>query len=221
MVGPARFVAAAAPGPAGWRIAAAGGGRTKVMVYGYIGDTWWSDGVTAADFVRELDGIGAGGIDLHLNSGGGDVFDAVAMHAALLNHPSDVAAYVDGIAASAASFLAMAGDEVIIEKPARMMIHDASGLVLGNKHDMVSVAAELDAIDHTIADIYADRSGRPAADWLDAMDAGSGTGTWYSSGEAVAAGLADRVANDRTADAPEDRRAQMIRARARVALRGA
>jgi ATP-dependent protease ClpP protease subunit len=216
--------------PGGWRITAAAKGRTRVRVYGYIGDSWFDDEATsAAKFVRELDGIGGDGIDLHLNSGGGSVFDAVAMHAALLNHPSDVVSYVDGIAASAASFLAMAGDEIVIEKPAKMMIHNARGIVLGSKADMREMADVLDDIDATIAQIYADRSGRSAAEFAAAMDAE----TWYSSAQAVDAGLADRVNNDKQADAgdgededeqteaaPEDRRSQMIRARARVALKG-
>jgi ATP-dependent protease ClpP protease subunit len=204
------------PGKLSVRSAAAG--RTTVMVYGYIGQTWYDDeGVTAASFARELAGIGDGGIDLHLNSGGGSVFDAIAMHAALLNHPSDVVAYVDGVAASAASFLAMAGGEIVIEKPAKMMIHDASGVVLGNKRDMREMADLLDELDGTIAQMYADRTGKPAAHWAAAME----QTTWYSSAEAVKAGLADRVANDSKPAAPEDRRSQLIRARARVALRGA
>ena len=199
---------------AGYDIRAAANGRTKVMVYGYIGDSWWDDGVSASSFTKELDQVGDGGIDLHLNSGGGSVFDAIAMHAALLNHPSDVVSFVDGIAASAASFLAMAGDEVVVEKPAKMMIHDASGLVLGNKRDMREMADLLDELDTTIADIYADRSGKPVAGWLAAMDAE----TWYSAAQAVEAGLADRVANDSKAGTPEDRRSQLIRARARATL---
>lgn len=196
------------------RAAAAAGARATVRVYGTIGDTWWDDGVTASGFAQELDAIGPDGIDLHINSGGGSVFDAIAMHAALVNHPSDVTAYVDGIAASAASFLAMAGDEVVMEKPARMMIHNASGIVLGNAADMREMADVLEGLDATIAQIYADRSGRPAAEFAAAMD----RETWYTSADAVAAGLADRVANDRAA-APADRaRETAIRARARQTL---
>lgn len=195
-------------------VRAAAGGRTAVLVYGYIGDDW--DGVSAATFARELAGIGDGGIDLHINSGGGSVFDGIAMHAALRNHSSDVTSYVDGVAASAASFLAMAGDEIVIEKPAKMMIHNASGIVYGHKADMLEMAALLDELDGTIAAMYADRAGGPVADWSARMDAT----TWYGSAEAVAVGLADRVANAPAA-APEDRRSQLIRARARVALRGA
>jgi ATP-dependent protease ClpP protease subunit len=193
------------------RISAAKSGRTALHLYDAIGE--W--GVPAREFVAELAGV-TGGVDLHLNSPGGDVFDGIAMHAALVNR-GDVNVFVDGIAASAASFLAMAGDEITIEKPAKMMIHNASGIVLGNKRDMREMADILDGIDATIAEIYADRTGRPAREWAAAMD----SETWYSSAQAVDAGLADRVANDSKAKAPEDRRTQLIRARARVALRGA
>lgn len=196
-------------------VRAAAGGRTSVLVYGYIGDDW--DGISARTFADVLSGIGDGGIDLHINSGGGSVFDGIAMKAALHNHPSTVTSYVDGLAASAASFLAMAGDEIVIEKPAKMMIHEASGIVLGNKRDLRELADVLDELDGTIAEMYADRAGGASADWLARMEAT----TWYGSAEAVKAGLADRVANDSSkTSAPEDRRSQLIRARARVALRG-
>lgn len=195
------------------RVQAAAGGRTAVRVYGYIGSVW-DEGITATSFARELDGVGDGGIDLHLNSGGGSVFDAVAMHAALLNHPSDVVSYVDGVAASAASFLAMAGTEIVIEKPAKMMIHDAQGLTYGGPAEHAEMLDLLNELSDTIAEMYADRAGGKVADWRAAMT----RTTWYSSAEAVKAGLADRVANDSKAAAPEDRRSQIIRARARVAL---
>lgn len=195
---------------------AAAGGRTAVMMYGYIGDDW--DGVSASTFARVLAEIGDGGIDLHINSGGGSVFDGVAMQAALRNHSSDVVSYVDGLAASAATFLAMAGDEIVIEGPGMMMVHEASGVVLGNKRDMRALADVLDKIDGEIAGMYADRAGGDVAAWAAAMEAT----TWYTSAQAVAAGLADRIANDSSKPAaPEDRRSQLIRARARVALRGA
>jgi ATP-dependent protease ClpP protease subunit len=195
-----------------YRVHNAAQDRAEVMIYGPI-DDW--DGVSAASFVADLKGITAKGIDLHINSPGGLVFDAIAIHAALKNHPAKVDVYVDGIAASAASFVAMAGDTVTIEKPAKMMIHDAGGLVIGNAADMRQMADLLDEVSDTIAGIYADRAGGTVATWRGAMR----TETWYSAADAVKAGLADKVAND-TPAAPEDRRSQLIRARARVALGG-
>jgi len=194
-----------------YRIGNAEQDRAEVFIYGPI-DDW--DGVSASAFVRELRAITAKAIDLRINSGGGLVFDAIAIYSALKNHPATVDVTVDGIAASAASFVAMAGDSIAIEKPAKMMIHDAMGLVVGNAGDLREFAELLDELSDTIAGIYADRAGGTVARWREAMRAE----TWYGAAEAVKAGLADRVAND-TKAAPEDRRSQQIRARARVALR--
>lgn len=194
----------------GYRIANADTERAEVFIYGAI-DEW---DVSAGVFVRELRDITAKNIDLHINSPGGLVFDGVAIYSALKNHDASVTSYVDGIAASAASFVAMAGDEVVMEKPAKMMIHDAQGLAIGNAADMRELADLLDQLSDTIADIYADKAGGSTETWRTAMQ----KTTWYSANEAVKAGLADRVANDNSKAAPEDLRSQRIRARARVAL---
>lgn len=193
-----------------YRVSNADAARAEVFIYDFIDEF----GVNANDFVRDLRAITAKSIDLHINSGGGLVFDAVAIFSALKNHPAKVDVSVDGVAASAASFIAMAGDTIAIEKPAKMMIHDAGGLVLGNAADMREMADLLDDLSDTIAGIYADRAGGTVAKWREAMRAE----TWYGAAEAVKAGLADKVANDSKPAAPEDRRTQLIRARARVAL---
>jgi ATP-dependent protease ClpP protease subunit len=187
--------------------------RAEVFIYGVIGSDWDPGDVTAASFVAELRKITAPAIDLHVNSPGGLVFDGIAIYSALLNHPATVDVTVDGIAASAASFVSMAGDTVAIEKPAKMMIHDASGLVIGNAADMQEMADVLNELSDTIAGIYAARAGGPVSQWRDAMK----RETWYSADAAVKAGLADRVGNDATESAPQDRRSQVIRARARAA----
>lgn len=158
----------------------------EVYLYDDIG---WT-GVTAADFVGEFRAIGAQPIDLHINSGGGDVFDGVAIFNAIQAHPAPVTVYIDGIAASAASFIAMAGDKVIIAKHATMMIHDAQGGCLGDEAAMTEMAALLGKASNNIAGIYAGRSGTDVDGWRDAMRSTA----WYSAQEAVDAGLADEVA---------------------------
>jgi ATP-dependent protease ClpP protease subunit len=196
-----------------WKIGNADGDRAEVFIYGYIGDDWNEEDVTAASFTKQLRGITAPAIDLRVNSPGGAVFDGIAIYTALLDHPATVDVTVDGVAASAASFVSMAGDTIAMQKPAKMMIHDASGIVLGNAADMQEMADLLNELSDTIAGIYADRAGGTVAKWRDAMKAE----TWYSAAAAVEAGLADRVANDTTQSAPEDRRrSQTARARARV-----
>ena len=204
-------------------------GRTIVRLYGAIGASWWDEeAVSAADLARTLDGIGPNGIDLHINSPGGDVFDGIAMHAMLLDHPSDVAVKIDGIAASAASFIAMAGDTVSIHKPAKVMVHNAAGLAWGNKSVLRELADVLEEIDGTIAQMYADRSQTSVEDWAALMDAE----TWLSSARALELGLVDEVTNATAQEEPaeedappaeeesapvEDSRTAAIRAEVRLA----
>jgi ATP-dependent protease ClpP protease subunit len=194
-----------------FRVVNANGERAELYIYGVIGDDWNPEDVTASQFVNALKEITASSIDLHINSPGGLVFDGVAIYSALKNHSATVNVSVDGIAASAASFVAMAGDSIAIEKPAKMMIHDARGLVIGNSDDMTEMASLLNELSDTIAEIYSDRAGGSVESWRAKMKAE----TWFSSAEAVKSGLADRVANDK-ASAPESRSSQLVRARARV-----
>jgi ATP-dependent Clp endopeptidase proteolytic subunit ClpP len=158
----------------------------------YIYDEIGYFGVTAADFVRELNQVHSNVINLHVNSPGGDVFDAVAIYNALKTHKATVNVQVDALAASAASFIAMSGDTVAIARNAEMMIHDAHGLAIGNSVDMRDLADRLDQVSDNIADIYAQRTGKPVATWRKAMKAE----TWYSASEAVKAGLADHVVGE-------------------------
>lgn len=160
----------------------------QINIYDEIG--YW--GVTASSFLEDLQGVTAKTIALHINSPGGDVFDGLAILNSLRQYKGTVNVVIDGLAASAASFIAMAGDSVEIAPNAMMMIHEASGLVVGNSADMREMADLLDKTSANIADIYARRAGGEAADWRKAMKAE----TWYTHQEAVDAGLADRVVGD-------------------------
>jgi ATP-dependent protease ClpP protease subunit len=174
-----------------------------VLIYDEIGYF----GLTAQDLVHELAGLDVAQIDLRLNSPGGSVWDGAAIYHALRNHPAKVIATVDGLAASAASFIAMAGDEVVMESAGTLMIHDAFTVLAGNADDLRTEADLLDKLSDTIAGIYAEKSGRPLADFRALMKAE----TWFNADEAVAAGLADRVAGKASAsddddeDEPEDK----------------
>lgn len=189
-----------------WRAENATGDRAKVYVYDVIGG-FEND---STEFVKALGAVTAKNIDLHLNSPGGFVFDAVAMFEALRAHPAKVTAHVDGLAASAASFLAMAGDEVEIAKGGRMMIHDAQGVGIGSPADMREYADLLDAVSDDIAGFYADRAGGKPAAWRTAMT----VTTWYSAQQSVDAHLADRIAGTTTSG--PDNRSRMIAARHRA-----
>ncbi|HEV8653332.1 MAG TPA: head maturation protease, ClpP-related [Actinomycetes bacterium] len=166
-------------------------------VYIYDEISWW--GITAQDFVNELREVTAPKVNLHLNSPGGDVFDAHAIYQALVDHPAEVTTLVDSLAASAASVIAMAGERIVMGKAAMLMIHDAWGLAIGNAADMRDMAARLDKISNVIAGVYAERAGGPLEFWRQAMLEES----WYDAEEAVAAGLADEV-RSRKASSPDD-----------------
>jgi ATP-dependent protease ClpP protease subunit len=159
--------------------------RAEVYIYDEIGYF----GVSADDFVNDLNTVTASKIDLHLNTPGGEVFDGIAIYNALKNHEAEVTVYIDALAASAGSFIAMAGDTVIIEKTAQMMIHDAMSLAIGNAKDMREQADRLDNMSDTIAGIYADKTAGSVEEWREKMSAE----TWFNAQEAVDAGLADRI----------------------------
>jgi len=157
----------------------------ELWLYSDIGEY----GVTAADFVAELSAI-KGPINLHINSNGGDVFQALAIYTALKARAPTV--YIDGLAASAASLVAMAGNKIIMAKHSWLMAHAASGLTVGFAADHRKMADLLDLMSKNIASIYSERAGGSVEDWLALMN----EETWFSDEQAVAAGLADEVAGD-------------------------
>lgn len=169
---------------------AIGGGTATIHIYDEISD--W--GITASDFVRDLSQVSASQLDVHVNSPGGAIFDGLAIMNALRQHPATVNVYVDGLAASIASVIAMAGDRVVMAPNSQMMIHDGSGLCIGNAAEMRAMADLLDRQSNNIADVYASRAGGTAEEWRDRMTAE----TWYTAQEAVDAGLADEVASTRS-----------------------
>lgn len=167
-------------------------GVTKMYIYGEIG--YW--GVEASDVVEALGAI-SGPVEVHINSMGGSVFEGLAIYQALIEHSAGVDVVIDGLAASAASFIAMAGRTIEIGAAAHMMIHNASSGCYGTASDMEATAAMLRNCSAAIAGLYAKRSGKPLDGFTAAMDAE----TWYIGAEAVAAGLADSVRGD---DGEED-----------------
>jgi len=158
----------------------------EVWIYDEIG--YW--GTPASDFCKALAELDAEEITVRINSPGGEVWDGLAILNALRDHPATITCKVDGIAASAASFIAQAGDRIVMGRQSQMMIHDASGLCLGDAADMQAMAVTLDSLSDVIASVYNDRAGGGVKVWRKAMQAE----TWYSADEAVAAGLADEVA---------------------------
>jgi ATP-dependent protease ClpP protease subunit len=168
-----------------------GSGATQIYLYDYIGG--W-DGVKAADVALMLAGL-TGPVDLHINSGGGSIFEGVAIYNQLVAYDrakGAVTTYIDSLAASAASFIALAGREVVCEATATLMTHDGQGGAIGTADMLREVADLLDMLSNTIAGIYAKKTGTSAAEWRETMRDGD---TWYTAAAALAAGLVDRVAN--------------------------
>lgn len=162
----------------------------EVYVYGDIG-TFWGDGVSAQSFVDELNEITAKKLSIRINSPGGSAYDGLTIANAIVRHSATTTTWIDGLAASAASIIAMAGDEVVMSKYGEMMLHNAHALVMGTSKDMRQVAAQLDQLNASIASFYADRSttSDDAASFARAMS----KETWYNADEALAAGLVTRI----------------------------
>lgn len=138
-------------------------------------------GINAQEFVSELHGIKAPTINLRINSPGGDVFDARAMATAISNHPSKIIAHIDGLAASAATYIALAADEVRISDGGFFMIHNAWTMAFGNSDDMRAMGGLLDKIDATIVNDYAKKTGKSA----DEIKAWMSAETWFTAQEAL------------------------------------
>lgn len=182
------------------RIVAAGD-ETTIYIYDAIvadEDTayWWG-GVSAEALVPEIRAVKGGTIHLRINSPGGDVFAAQTICQAIKDTGAKVIAHVDGYAASAATVIATAADEVEISEGAFYMIHNAWTWAMGNANDLTATAGLLGKIDGSLAAQYAKKSGMDVAAIRTAMDAE----TWYTAEEAVAAGLVDRVAVGAKAEA--------------------
>lgn len=168
----------------------------EVWIYDRIGSDWFDEGVSAKKFAAQLRQLDVDEITLHLNSPGGDAFDGIAIFNTLRDHPAWLDVVVDGMAASAASFIAQAGNRVRMNKGSQMMIHRASGVVIGNANDMADFAEVLGKLDTSMAGIYAERAGGSIDEWLAAMS----RETWYTAQETVDAGLADEVAEVKSAE---------------------
>lgn len=171
------------------------GKRGELFLYGEISDSsWFEDEVTPATFQKDLSALGdIDTLEIYINSPGGDAFAGVAIYHALKRHKAHKRVHIDGIAASAASVVAMAGDEILMPKAATMMIHNAWALAIGNKERLMKVAAALERMDAQLAGIYGDRTGRD----LEAVAAWMTEERWMNGEEAVQDGFADTVELER------------------------
>lgn len=182
--------------------AAVEGDGNVISIYDVIGaDLFGDGGVTTKRVAAALRRIGDQDVTVNINSPGGDFFEGTGIYALLREHPRKVTVKIMGLAASAASVIAMAGDEVLISEVGFMMVHNAWAIALGNRHDFRDAADRLEPFDDAMASLYAARAGvdkSEAASWMDAE-------TWFNGGQAVEAGLADGLlGSDETTEAGDD-----------------
>lgn len=164
----------------------------ELQLYGEISDSsWWGDEVTPKDFKSDLDALGdISQLNVFINSPGGDVFAGQAIYSMLKRHKASVTVYVDGLAASAASLVAMAGDNIKMPENAMLMVHNAWTIASGNAGDFRKLADDMDKINASIRTAYLAKAPGLTEDKItELMDAE----TWLSAQEAVDYGLADEV----------------------------
>ena len=162
--------------------------EATIFVYDIIGEDFFG-GVGAQQFARDLAAITADTIHLRVNSPGGDVWDGRAMMTALRQHPAKVIAHIDGVAASAATSLVLAADEVEITRGAEFMIHNAWTIALGNRHEFLALSERLEQVDNQIITDYERRTGIDREEIVSMMDAE----TWLTAEDVVERGFADRI----------------------------
>jgi ATP-dependent Clp protease protease subunit len=172
--------------PKAFEVKAAANGDAEIYLYDVI-DSYWGVGATA--FCAALKGVQAETIHLHINSPGGDVFEARAMVAAIAASKATLVAHIDGLAASAASYVAMACDEVRIADGAFFMIHNAWTVAMGNANDLRASAELLAKVDSSIVSDYMRRTGKDQAQ----IEQWMADETWFSAQEAVDNGFANAV----------------------------
>lgn len=171
-------------------IRAVASGDNVITMFGAIGEDYWSENpITAKKVSAQLRAIGDRPVEVQINSPGGDMFEGIAIYNVLREHPQEITVKVMGMAASAASIIAMAGNTVEIGAASFIMIHNCWVLAIGNRHDMAETAAFLAPFDRAMADLYAQRTGGDVADvqkWMDAE-------TFMSGSMAIERGFADAM----------------------------
>ncbi len=195
----------------------------ELLIYGDIGESWWSESVSAKSVAEQLNALddSVATINVRINSYGGSVADGLAIYNALRRHKATKAVTIDGVAMSSASLIAMAGDTVSMPPTSILMIHAPWGGCYGNAKEMRQYADVLDTFSDSMADAYVQKSGKARADILSLLK--DGEDHYYTGEEAVAEGFADAVSSDDAGnDEPdENARAYAHELLARISARGA
>ncbi|WP_337037835.1 MULTISPECIES: head maturation protease, ClpP-related [Pseudescherichia] len=170
-------------------IRAARDGDNSISIFDVIGADYWGEGVTASRIAGALRSLGGADVTVNINSPGGDMFEGLAIYNLLREYDGKVTVKVLGLAASAASVIAMAGDDIQIGRGAFLMIHNCWVYAMGNRHDLAQIAADMEPFDKAMSDIYQARSGLDAETVEKMMDGE----TYIGGSDAVAKGFADSL----------------------------
>jgi len=170
----------------------------EIVLHGTVGDDFWGEGFTPRDVLNALVELGRDSdVTVRINSGGGIALDGVAIYNTLAAHGGNVTVVIEGIAASAASIIAMGGDTIIMRTGTLMMIHDPSSITWGTAADHDKSSEVLDKLGDQLASIYAARTGAEISEMRDAMK----DETWLTPDEARDGGFADQVESEAAAEA--------------------
>ena len=163
----------------------------EIYIYGDIGESWWGESVTAAEFVKELAALDVSTLTIRINSYGGSVTDGIAIHNAIKRHKAQTTTVVDGIAASISSLIALAGDTVEMAENAALMIHAPWTYTAGNSAALRDVADRLDVWAEAMATTYATKTGKAKDDVMALLT--DGADHWYTADQALAEGFVDTI----------------------------
>jgi ATP-dependent protease ClpP protease subunit len=169
-------------------------GSESISIFDVIGyDDWTGEGITEKRIAAALRSIGPRDVTVYINSPGGDMYTGLAIYNMLREHPRKVTVKVIGVAASAASLIAMAGDEIQMAEGSALMIHNSWSILIGNRHHFIEASRIFEQFDRSMAAIYSNRTGIPEDEMLAIMDGPSkaSDGTYFMANEAVEKGFAD------------------------------
>lgn len=186
---------------------AAASDDNTISVFDVIGQDYWGEGVTAKRIAGALRSMNGADVTVNINSPGGDMFEGLAIYNLLREHQGKVTVKVLGLAASAASIIAMAGDDIQIGRGAFLMIHNCWVEAIGNRHDFASMVDYLEPFDNAMADIYSARSGLDSNAVKQMMDGE----TYIGGSDAIKQGLADGLLTADSVTSDDDSPAAAVR----------
>jgi len=167
--------------------------KAEIWIYEMIGEDFWTGGgVTAKNFQKELSEIKASQIDLHINSPGGQVNDGITIYNLLKQHPANITTYIDGWVGSIATIVALAGSKIFMAENGMWIVHNPSGVVMGNANDMRTMADVLDKVGETLIGTYVSKTKKTEAEIKAVMD----TETWMTADEAKEFGFVDEISGE-------------------------